>query len=511
MGHLVFRGLAVAGSLVLVAGCASLPPARGTADVDRLIAERGAPAPTWPAADRHAANDSAQPASPDDWAEPLTLERAVKLAFQRNPKVRETYAELGLAQADVLEAASAANPTLSYATLDPKGGGPGKITRGISIGFTDLLLFPLRSRLARTTFESTRDRVGAELLDLQGEVETAWFEYASSLQVAEMRNTVALAADSSAEYARRLHDAGNLSERELSQHLAAASEARIDAVRAKADSLRARTELSSLVGISSRDGWQVPARLPAPPATDGAPTDIADRALAYRLDLSATRREIRALEGGLRLTRRWRWLGDLELGYESESEPDGARFDGPTFALRLPIFSRNADGVLRARAQLESAQARLSHQELAVRNDVALGLDRLAATREIAEGYRTALLPLRETIVQRSQEETNFMLIGAFELLQARREEFDAYQEYLEAVRDYWVARVQLRLAAGGRLPGDEAASGATLGVEEILKPAAPPMDHSKMDHSTMDHSTMHHEAAPDAELSAPKNDGDPK
>ena len=48
------------------------------------------------------------------------------------------------------------------------------------------------------------------------------------------------------------------------------------------------------------------------------------------------------------------------------------------------------------------------------------------------------------------------MLMGAFEALQAKREQYAAYQEYIEAVRDYWLARVRLRLSVGGKLPDDE-------------------------------------------------------
>ena len=42
------------------------------------------------------------------------------------------------------------------------------------------------------------------------------------------------------------------------------------------------------------------------------------------------------------------------------------------------------------------------------------------------------------------------MLVGVFELLQARRSQLDAYQAYVEAVRDYWLAQTDLRRSVGG-------------------------------------------------------------
>ena len=43
------------------------------------------------------------------------------------------------------------------------------------------------------------------------------------------------------------------------------------------------------------------------------------------------------------------------------------------------------------------------------------------------------MIPARETVVERSQQEQNFMLIGVFELIQAKTQEYDAYQGYLES------------------------------------------------------------------------------
>jgi cobalt-zinc-cadmium efflux system outer membrane protein len=63
------------------------------------------------------------------------------------------------------------------------------------------------------------------------------------------------------------------------------------------------------------------------------------------------------------------------------------------------------------------------------------------------------VIPLRETTVELTQQELNYMLVGAFELIQAKQAEYDAYQEYVEAVRDYWIARTELERAVGGALP----------------------------------------------------------
>jgi outer membrane protein, heavy metal efflux system len=468
MRSLHFPALAVASAALLMSGCASTPPARGSGDINDLIAARGAPAATWPG-DRTSPAVEADAVLASKMSEPITARSAVEIAFLRSPAIRARYAELGISQADVIEASEIPNPTLGYVSLGTEGGGPKQITRSISLSFANLLFLPSRVRVANANRDVARDRMAASLLELQGEVERAWYEYVAALQSSRMREAAARAAEASAEYARRLSAAGNLPPRALAQELASASQARIAAARAAADATRNRAEFATLVGLSARDPWQVAQGLPALPTVGPSQDALLESAVDSRLDVLAARREVAAFENVMRLTRWWRWLGDLDVGYERETETDGARLRGPTFSLGLPIFNQNRSGVLRAQAELERARAGLELLELSARNDISLGLDRLATAREIAEAYRKTLVPQREAVAQRTLEEVNFMLAGAFEALQAKREQYEAYQEYIEAVRDYWLARVQLRLAAGGSL-GDEAPGAEML---ELETPAA--------------------------------------
>ena len=48
------------------------------------------------------------------------------------------------------------------------------------------------------------------------------------------------------------------------------------------------------------------------------------------------------------------------------------------------------------------------------------------------------------------------MLKGTYDLLLAKQNEVEAERAYILAWRDYWLARTQLALALGGRLPETE-------------------------------------------------------
>jgi cobalt-zinc-cadmium efflux system outer membrane protein len=77
----------------------------------------------------------------------------------------------------------------------------------------------------------------------------------------------------------------------------------------------------------------------------------------------------------------------------------------------------------------------------------------LVAERHMPQQYREQVIPLREQIVASSQRHVNYMLIGVFQLLQFKQQEIAARREYIEVVRDYWIARAELEQAVGGPLP----------------------------------------------------------
>ena len=109
-----------------------------------------------------------------------------------------------------------------------------------------------------------------------------------------------------------------------------------------------------------------------------------------------------------------------------------------------------------AEALLRQARQRMTARAIEIRSEARVARNRLLVSRAIAVHYRTTLIPLREQIVAESQRFFNFMLIGAYQLLQAKRDEIEAYQDYIEAVRNYWVARSEVERVAAGPITATE-------------------------------------------------------
>ena len=453
------KRLAVAAALLLLGGCAVAPLQEAADATAERVQAQAAATIAWPP--EAVAEDA------PGIAEPLTLAASLALAFERNPDIRRQYARLGIAHGDLRDAARIANPTLSLAWLDPEGGGRDQTTRGISASFADLLLLPARRRLSAAEFRRVELEVGGALVMLAREVESAWYGYVGAQQVEALRAAVADAASQEAALAKRFFEAGNITRLQFDRQASVAAGTGIEALRAQSEAAHYRARLANLLGLASAGDWRTVDRLSTPPPAELAAATLAEDARTRRLDLAAAREAVAVLEDALGVTRGWRLLGSVEAGYEWERETDGTKLRGPTLALELPIFNQGQGAVARAEAQLLDARARADALALVVENEVATAARQLALAREVSERYRLEWLPAAASAVERQQERFNFMLVGAFDVIQAKREQYDAWQGYLESIRDYWIARSALRAATGGLLPGDT----------ETLPPAAGPGD----------------------------------
>ncbi|MCH8332767.1 hypothetical protein IIC65_02445, partial [Candidatus Sumerlaeota bacterium] len=91
-----------------------------------------------------------------------------------------------------------------------------------------------------------------------------------------------------------------------------------------------------------------------------------------------------------------------------------------------------------------------------VRSAARVSWDRLQSARSRAIYHRDFVVPLHVRIVEQTQLQYNAMQIGAQRLLLAKQNEIEAGLNYIESLRAYWLARVQLERILSGRLNGED-------------------------------------------------------
>ncbi|MCW5890771.1 MAG: TolC family protein [bacterium] len=416
---------------------------------------------------RGTAEDAAVDAAVDDLlAQPLDVDAAVQVALLRNPSLQATYEDLGVAQADLVQAGLLRNPVLTGAFRFPDRSPSGtNIEMDLAQEFVNLVFLPARTRIAAAQVVEVQHRVAAEVLDLAAEVRAAYWDLVAAHNTVAVLRTVAEVADVSRALTERLHEAGNVSELQLASETALATELELEVARAEAEIAPARERLGRLLGVGAGGGWSVPAQLPAVPEAEPDLPALEEAAYTQRPDLLAVQQEVAVLRDALGLQQVTRWFPIADVGVAVEHEREGTWLVGPSLSLVLPIFDQGNAERGRLESQLRQSEARLAARGLDVRAEVGAARARVASARAIAGRYRTALLPLRARVVALSIEHYNYMLLGPLALLQAKQAEVEALRGYIEAVRDFWLARTALERALAARLPVAVAAAPATDGA----------------------------------------------
>ena len=464
MATLIRRTVLALGAAGFLAGCASVPRDSGFANVRSDVESRTGQRVQW---NRLSADDRSVAAALDALlADGLDADRAVQIALLNNRRLQATYEDLGVAQADVVQAGLLRNPVFDGDAKFVEGGGGTLVELAVVQDFLDVFFIPLRRRVAATAFEAEKLRVTGAAIDLVGEVRAAYYTHVAAEQALELRRTVVAATEASYDLARRIREAGNITALDVANERALYEQSKLDLATAEAASLDTRERLNTLLGLwGPRTSWSVRGRLPDPPAEEAPPADVERRAVERNLDLAIARNHVEAAARALGVRRSLALLPEAEAGVAAEHEPEGEWAMGPALSLPIPLFDQGQAATAAARASLERARQNYIATAVEVRSAARTARNRLLAARARADYYRRVILPLRQEITRQTQLQYNGMQVGPFQLLQAKQNEIDAGVQSIDALRDYWVARAQLEQLESGRTGGVTAGTASTTGA----------------------------------------------
>ena len=433
-------------TVIAVTGCASVPNV-GLSGVQETTSQRTGLRVQW--VQNRPEDSVAQAYVRRALAGEVPVDSAIQIGLLRNKRLQASFEDLGIAQADLVQAGLFGNPVLSAGKAFARGGGTGIQSIGVALPFINFLQRPLRQRVARQEFDAARARMSATVLNTAADIRIAYINAQAALQLLELRRTVLMAMDASAIAATAIHDAGNLSDFDLAQERAQAADARLEVFRAEGDARVARAELERVMGVGGGQSWTLTARLSTPADTMVAEAALTETALSRRLDLRAARSDASAAAQRLGLTRAFALLPDGTFGATYERDPDGT-FIGGAVSVPLPLLDRGQARVAGHRALLRQAAARHDALVVEIGAEVRQLSATLASARDREDHLRRVVLPLRRQVVTESQKFVNAMEHSIFTLLLAKQAEIDAGQAYIEALRDYWLTRARLERAVGG-------------------------------------------------------------
>ncbi|HJV60987.1 MAG TPA: TolC family protein [Albitalea sp.] len=449
MKHLL-QTLGVAATGLALGGCASFSADGGFGAVEQATQQRTGHSPVYlRSADQR---DAATLRVGELLARPLDADAAVEVALLNNRGLQASFAELGIAEADLVRSGRLPNPSWRFGRLS--GGGTVEIDRAVLFDVLGLLTMPVARQAEQARFEQAQFMAASEAVGVAAEARRAYFEAVAARQLVAYAEQVQEAADASSELARRMAAAGNFSKLEQMREQSFAEDARLQLVRARQRWVAARERLARALGMGAAEpALRLPERLPELPAAPAGSGDAEQAAVDRRLDVLMARRAVDATARSLGLTKVTRFVNVLDAGYQNQSTTGEARRQGPEIELELPLFDFGTARLARAEATYMQAVNRAAQVATDARSEVREAYAAYRTAYELARHYRDDVVPLRKRISDENLLRYNGMLASVFELLADSREQIASVTGAVESLRDFWIAHTDLQIVLAGRSP----------------------------------------------------------
>lgn len=400
----------------------------------------------------------------------LSAEEAVQLALLNNRGLQASYNQLGISEADYVEASSLPNPVMSIGKI--LTGDEVEIEARLVGSLLSLLTLGPRTQVASLEFQAAQLSAVEATFALAAETRRAYYTAVASRQTETFLKEALENARLTADFTNKLGETG--AETKLTQARANAfyleTSNRLTAARLQSE--LNREALIRKLGLWGRDiNFKLPAVLPPIPDKLPKSEDIEALAIGKRVDLRIAKLQLDALAKSLGLTKATRFTSMLDLAglatYVAKNEggeKTESRSYGFELEFELPIFDTGAAETSRATERYMQAVNLLAERAVNIRSEVRGAYQAYRATYDITWQFRNRILPMRTVINEQSLLEYNGMLTDVFDLLTTARENAESNIAAIEAKRDFFLATVDFQSAILG---------GGSAGASEMTPVAA--------------------------------------
>ena len=400
----------------------------------------------------------------------LTADRAVQIALLNNKGLQAAFNELGISEAQFVEATLP--PNLSFSILAVNGSATLDIERRIITGLLSLLTLKARTEIAEKHFRGAQLKAVAATLKLAADTRRQyWRGVATGEQVSYLVEARA-SAQTTSELAKRLGETGALNKLEQGREHAFYAELAAQTAKARVQQGLERERLTRLMGLWGRDvAYGLPARLPSLPGKLKPAARIEADAVARNTSLMMARGELELVAKELGLTKATRYINALELTGANNSsrkttvDPvtgasavEKTNQFGAELAFEIPIFDWGEARTREAEETYMRAANLLAEKAVNVRSEAREAYVAYKGAWDVAHVYQNQVLPLRKQIQDEQLLQYNGMLADLFVLIQDARARTLSNLAAIDARRDFWIADADLKAAiVGGGISGGDA------------------------------------------------------
>ena len=406
----------------------------------------------WPRTSQERAKADAQVAAL--LQHPLSAEDAVQIAMLNNRMLQAAFEELGISEADLVQAGRLPNPRFDL--RHAAAAGQYDVEETLSLNVLSLLAMPYVRDIEQQRFAQTQNAAVLRVAQLAKDTREAYYAAVAARESRDYQLKVRAAAETGAALAQRMVAAGNWNRLDQAREQNFYSDAVLGFTHAELAEEAAREKLISLLGLPGEKAGtpnpQLAEVLPDLPTSLENLPDVESALLQNRLDLQLMRMRIDELQRNLKLTRSTRFINVLDLGATrvQQGSRDAPYERGYTITLEVPIFDGGSARVKRSEAIYAQAIDRFTQAAIEARSQIRLAYANYRAAFELAKQQRDEVLPLRKALAQENLLRYNASQISIFELLSGAREQAAGFDGYIQRVRDFWIAKSQLDAALLG-------------------------------------------------------------
>jgi outer membrane protein TolC len=416
-------------------------------------------------------------------AKPLSRSSAVQIALLNNRGLQAAYNDLGISEAQMVEASLPPAPTLAFSQLVGSGGF--EIERKIIQNVLSLITLPRRREIAEARFRQAQVRAVEATLRVSAEAARAYYRAVAVNESVKFLADARTSAETVSELAKRLGETGAMSKLNQAREHVFYAEISGQLATARLRQRMERERLTRTLGVWGTDtNFRLPGKLAALPPKPSTPVAIESEAVPRRADLVIARMEIDILAKELGLTRKTRFINalevagistaekDVKVGPGGDVEADRIKRHGFDLDFQIPIYDFGESRVRLAEETYMRAVNRLVERAVNARSEAREAYQAYRGAYDIARHYDREVLPLRQIISEETLLNYNAMIRDLFALLADARARILANVQAIEARRDFWLASVDLHTAIAGGRGGGEAAEGPRAAMATAGEPA---------------------------------------
>ncbi|MBX2884822.1 MAG: TolC family protein [Granulosicoccus sp.] len=457
MNDKTFRNATLTLSVLTLTACTTVPKDSGLSDVQAIYGDQSEVAYRLPRVDQP------MPMTSDELnallQDPLSVETAERISVESNPMVKAKIATVGIAEADYAQAGRMENPGLAYERFSAE-----EYSASLLFDIGGVLLMPLKRKMEGRRLEAARFQAARDVLSHIADTRKAWINAVAERQQTTLVERAVETAETSNNLTRQMTALGHSNVIESAQSELILGELRQTLIRQRLSELAARESLVRQLGLWGEQArsFSVPDQLPGLP---NAPIDfpaVEREAVQNRLDVQMAKSNLESMAKNLSLNRLNPFLSAIELGPVWEAA-EGERERGYEIELRLPIFDAGGVKTQKARIVYEQAKAQAETAAIAAASAARQALFAYQSSWDIANHMQKEVLPIRKRISEEQLLMYNGMLISVFDLLRDLLSATTIESNYVNALRDFWLADTRLQNTLTGAGDGEMNFSGSAM------------------------------------------------